>query len=103
MYNSNLENMRMSTQTPCFSLGKTHGFPTDLSVNPESLANRSDFKVRDSSTSGKVPLHGPRRMVCPNRVLINDFIGNEDKFKPSPSELANYKAICALASSRSSK
>ncbi|XP_066347967.1 uncharacterized protein [Miscanthus floridulus] len=102
MYNSNLENMRMSTQTPCFSLGKTHGFPADLSVNPESLANRSDFKVRDSSTGGKVPLHGPRRMVCPNRVLINDFIGNEDKFKPSPSELANYKAICALASSRSS-
>ena len=60
----------MSSQSPYLSLGKTHGFPADSSIDPESSTNRSDFKVRNSSTGGKIPLHGARRMVYPSRVLI---------------------------------
>jgi len=93
----------MSTQTPYLSLGNTHGFPADSSIDLESLANRSDFKVKNSSTGGRIPLHGARRMVYSSRVLIDDFILTGDKFEVSKSEIANYKAICGLAKSRSSK
>jgi len=105
LYNSKFEKTRsrMSTQSPYLSLGKTHGFPTDSSIDPECSASRSDFKVRNSSTGGKIPLHGARRMVYPSRVLIDDFVFTGDKFKVSKSEIANYNAICDLAKSRSSK
>jgi lipoate-protein ligase B len=66
MYNTKFGNSRMSSQTPFVSLGNTLGFPADSSIDPESLAKRSDFKVRNSSTGGKIPIHGPRRMVYPS-------------------------------------
>ena len=105
LYNSKFEKTRsrMSTQSPYLSLGKTHGFPTDSSIDPECSASRSDFKVRNSSTGGKIPLHGARRMVYPSWVLIDDFVVIGDKFKVSKYEIANCKAICGLAKSRSSK
>jgi hypothetical protein len=103
MYNSQFGKSRMSSRTPVLSLVKTHGFPADSSIDPESFANRSDSEVRNSSTGGKLPLHGARRMVFPSRVLTDDFIVTGDKFKVSKSEIANYEAICCLAKSRSSK
>ncbi|OQU78171.1 hypothetical protein SORBI_3009G170600 [Sorghum bicolor] len=102
LYNLKFGKLRMTSQTSSISLGNTHGFPADSSIDPESLANRSDFKVRNSSTGGKIPIHGPRRMVRPSRVLIDDYDVTGDKFKVSKSEIANYEAICRLAQSRSS-
>ena len=93
----------MSSQSPYLSLGKTHGFPADSSIDPESSTNRSDFKVRNSSAGGKIPLHGARRMVYPSWILIDDFVVTGDKLKVSKSKISNYKAICGLAKSRSSK
>jgi hypothetical protein len=34
---------------------------------------------------------------------MEDFVVTGDKFKVSKSKIANYKAICGLAKSRSSK
>jgi hypothetical protein len=89
----------MSSETPNFSLNKTHGYPLDL----EGMASGSDFKSRDSSTGGKVPLHGPRRMVYPSRFYGDEFDTLQGKFKVSKSEITNYKAICGLTKSSSSK
>jgi hypothetical protein len=65
VYNLKFGKSRMSSQTSFISLGNIHGFPTDSSIDPEGYANRSDFKVRNSSTGRKIPIHGPRRMVHP--------------------------------------
>lgn len=103
MYNSKLEKSSTIPQKVPLSLSKTHGFSLDSSIDPELDANRSAFKIRDSSTGGKLPIHGPRRMVCPSRVLNEDFIFSEPKFKVLKSEISNYKAICALSKSHHSK
>jgi hypothetical protein len=63
----------------------------------------SDFKVRNSSTGGKVPIHGPRRPVAPNRYLSDDFVTQNNKWHVSKSEIENYKAICTLANSSKSR
>lgn len=93
----------MSSKSPNLFLNKTHGFPLDSSIDPKGVADHSDLKSRDSSTGGKVPAHGPKRMVCPSRYYGDDFDNLEDKFKVSKSKIANYKAICALSKSRYSK
>jgi len=93
----------MSSETPNLCLNKTHGFPLDSSIDPASVAGRFDFKSRDSSTGGKVPVHGPRRMVCPSRYYGDEFDILQDKFKVSKSKIADYKAICALSKSSPSK
>ena len=95
----------MRSETPNLCLNKTHGFPLDSSIDLAGVAGRSDFKSRDSSTGGKVPVHGPRRMVCPSRYRYygDDFDNLQDKFKVSKSEIANYKAIHALSKSCPSK
>ena len=95
----------MSSETPNLCLNKTHGFPLDSSIDPAGVASHSNFKSRDSSTGGKVPVHGPRRMVCPSRYRYygDDFDNLQDKFKVSKSEIANYKAIHALSKSSPSK
>ena len=95
----------MSSETPNLCLNKTHGFPLDSSIDLAGVAGRSDFKSRDSSTGGKVPVHGPRRMVCPSRYRYygDDFDNLQDKFKVSKSKITNYKAIYALSKSSPSK
>ena len=84
-------------------LNKTHGFPLVSSIDLEGVAGHSDFKSRDSSTGGKVHVHGPRRMVFPSRYYGDEFDILQDKFKVSKSEITNYKAICALSKSSPSK
>jgi hypothetical protein len=79
MYNLKLGKSRMSSHTSFISLGNTHGFPVDSSIDPEGYANHSDFKVMNSSTGGKIPIHGPRRMVHPTRVLMEYFVVTGDK------------------------
>ena len=93
----------MSSETPNLCLNKTHGFPLDSSIDPASVAGRFDFKSRDSSTGGKVHVHGPRRMVFPSRYYGDEFDILQDKFKVSKSKIADYKAICALSKSSPSK
>jgi len=62
-----------------------------------------DIKHRDSSTGGKVPIHGPRRVVKPGPLFNVDFETTKKKISVSKSELRNYKAICNLATSQFSK
>ena len=93
----------MSLETPNLGLNKTHGFPLDSSIDPAGVASHSNFKSRDSSNGGKVPIHGPRRMVCPSQYYGDDFDNLQDKFKVSKSKITNYKAIYALSKSSPSK
>nr|TKW33395.1 hypothetical protein SEVIR_2G232200v2 [Setaria viridis] len=80
LYNGNSNNLKSSMKTPSFS----------------------DFKGRNSSTGGKVPIRGPRRLVVPSRFLADEFITQKNKYCVSKFEIDNYKAIYYLASSSSS-
>lgn len=103
VYNLNLDKSRMSSRTPITCLDNTHGFPTDSFLDPDAVDGRSDFISRDSSTGGKVPIYGPRRLVVPTRILGDEFDNLQEKFKVSKSEIANYNAVCALANSSKSR
>lgn len=100
IYNSILDISKSSLQSPQPNISKHHCYPSVSSLDPEAVANCSDFKVRDSSTGGKLPKHGPRRPVFPSRVLSDDFVLERNKFTINNSQQINYKAICNLASSR---
>lgn len=98
-YNSKLQSGFGSSRN---SLSKTHGYP---SLSPNQFArssSKSDFKLSDSSTGGKVPIHGPRRVVKPSSCLGDEFEIERTKFKVNKSQILNFKAICNLVTSRHS-
>ncbi|CAD6259309.1 unnamed protein product [Miscanthus lutarioriparius] len=102
VYNSKLQNSSSGLLTSKKSLSKIHGYP---SVSPNQFAGssgKSDSKVSNSSTGGKVPLHGPRRNVKPNRFYSDEFEIERGKFKVNDSQIKNYKAICNLTMSPNS-
>ncbi|CAL4930323.1 unnamed protein product [Urochloa decumbens] len=73
------------------------------SAFPEMYASGSSSKhppyvPRDSSTGGKVPIHGPRRPVKSTAIFHGDY--ETAKFNVSRSELKYYKNICSLATSQ---
>ncbi|KAG2652203.1 hypothetical protein PVAP13_1NG275819, partial [Panicum virgatum] len=86
VYNSNL---RSSTKTP--------GSVQRVGVSGSQPSSR--FKPSDSSTGGKLPLHGPRRFAVASRVYCRDYVTATNKFSVSKSEVLNYKILCKLASS----
>ena len=61
------------------------------------------YHQRDSSTGGKMPVHGPRRVVKPGFLFNGDFEIAKPKITVSKSEMKNYQAICNLATSEYSK
>lgn len=79
---------------------KILAYPSQSSLDVEFVGSRSDFKVRNSSTGGKAPIHGPRRVVFPSRYLGDEFAIQRNKYHATKSEMMNYKAICSLASSK---
>jgi hypothetical protein len=101
IYNSNKKSLKSPVQTP--SISRVHVFPSNSSIEPQCGAMLSDFKVRNSSTAGKVPIHGPRRPVAPSHYLSDDFVTQNNKWHVSKSEIENYKAICTLANSSKSR
>nr|TKW20037.1 hypothetical protein SEVIR_4G059200v2 [Setaria viridis] len=100
LYNANSNNFKSSIQTP--SVRKIHVCPSNSSLDPESFQKFPDYKVRNSSTGGKVPIHGPRRLVVPSHFLADKFVTQSNKYHVSKSKIANYQATCSLASSSSS-
>ncbi|CAL5062565.1 unnamed protein product [Urochloa decumbens] len=75
------------------------------SAFPEMYASGSSSKYppyvsRDSSTGGKVPVHGPRRPVKSTTIFHGDYETATAKFNVSRSELKYYKNICSLATSQ---
>jgi hypothetical protein len=101
IYNANQKCLKSPVQTS--STSRVHVFPSNSSIEPERGAMLFDFKVINSSTSGKVPNHGPRRAVAPNRYLSDDFVTQKNKWHVSKSEIENYQAICTLANSSKSR
>ena len=94
LYNSNLQ-VSAKTPNPVTAVGicaSAHHFDFTSQSQP--------FKIRDSSTGGKQPLHGPRRLAFPGPVLRGDFVTNNKRFAVTKSEIQNYKVICKLASSK---
>ncbi|KAG2549937.1 hypothetical protein PVAP13_9KG279800 [Panicum virgatum] len=87
VYNSNL---RSSTKTP--------GSVQRVGVSGSQPSSR--FKPSDSSTGGKLPLHGPRRFAVASKVYCRDYVTATNKFSVSKSEVLNYKILCKLASSQ---
>lgn len=95
LYNAQFQNLRDAETPP--PIPKVHAYPTQSSLDGELCGNQSDFKVRNSSTGGKAPAHGPRRAVFPSRYLGDEFVTKTNKFIITKSEIMNYKAICSLA------
>jgi hypothetical protein len=98
LYNSKLH----SSMSAFKSLSKTRGYPCPSPNSFGGSSSKSDFKLSDSSTGGKVPIHGPRRAVFPSRIMSDEFDIVRVTFKVNKSQIMNYKAICNLAMSRDS-
>lgn len=64
-----------------------------------SLSMLPTYHQRDSSTGGKMPVHGPRRLVKPGFLFNEDFETAKPKITVSKSEIKNYQGICNLATS----
>jgi hypothetical protein len=99
VYNSKLQKSTSVSVSTRNSLSKTRGYPF---VSPNKFggsSSKSDFKISDSSIGGKVPIHGPRRLVKPSRGFSDEFEIGRFKFKVNKSQIMNYKAICNLAMS----
>ncbi|XP_021314320.1 uncharacterized protein LOC8075699 isoform X2 [Sorghum bicolor] len=98
LYNSKLHSPKSAFK----SLSKTRGYPCPSPNSFGGSSSKSDFKLSDSSTGGKVPIHGPRRAVFPSRIMSDEFDIVRVTFKVNKSQIMNYKAICNLAMSRDS-
>ncbi|XP_039805184.1 uncharacterized protein LOC120669513 [Panicum virgatum] len=96
MYNKKFSATPCSKATPVLSTTPTA--LDDASANSSYGLPR--YQHRDSSTGGKVPIHGPRRVVKPGPLFNVDFETTKKKISVSKSELRNYKAICNLATSQ---
>jgi hypothetical protein len=73
VYNSKLQKSTSGSVSARNSLSKTHGYPC---ISPNQFggsSSKSNFKISDSSTGGKVPIHGPRRLVKPSHVISDEF------------------------------
>jgi hypothetical protein len=102
VYNSKLQKSSSVLLTPDKSLKKICGYP---SLSPNQFvgsSSKSYFKVSDSSTGGKLPIHGPRRNVKPSHFYSYEFEIKRVIFKVDKSQIKNCKSICNLAMSPNS-
>lgn len=102
VYNSRFQKSSSGLVSPRKSASKISGYPSVIPNKFGDSSSKSDFKLPESSTGGKAPLHGPRRTVKPSRVLGDEFEIERAKFKVNKSQILNYKAICNLAKSHQS-
>ncbi|CAL5038903.1 unnamed protein product [Urochloa decumbens] len=61
------------------------------------------YVARDSSTGGKLPPLGPRRVIKPAPLFQGDYETEKHRISLSASDLKNYKAICSLANCDSNR
>ena len=85
LYNSIFQNSNSSVHTLRESISKMGGHPSLIPNQFAQSSSKSDFKISKSSTSGKVPLHGPRRTVKPSQYMGDEFEIQRGKFKVSKS------------------
>ncbi|XP_039824536.1 uncharacterized protein LOC120686402 isoform X2 [Panicum virgatum] len=78
--------------------------PQALCPAPNARSDVNDsqsfsFRARDSTTGGKLPVHGPRRVVKPGPLFKGGCVtgSNSNKFHVSKSEIDNYNSIVKLA------
>ena len=78
--------------------------PQALCPAPSARSDVNDsqsfsFRARDSTTGGKLPVHGPRRVVKPGPLFKGGCVtgSNSNKFHVSKSEIDNYNSIVKLA------
>uniref|UniRef100_A0A0A9CYG8 Uncharacterized protein n=1 Tax=Arundo donax TaxID=35708 RepID=A0A0A9CYG8_ARUDO len=93
------QNVKRVVRTPALYTSNLDAGPSGSHLNPEIVDDGSNFKGRDSSTGGKLPPYGPRRVCFPSRHVDPNFLSKKYAFSISKSEVQNYKAICNLASS----
>ena len=78
--------------------------PQALCPAPSARSDVNDsqsfsFRTRDSTTGGKLPVHGPRRVAKPGPLFKGGCVtgSNSNKFHVSKSEIDNYNSIVKLA------
>ncbi|RCV09931.1 hypothetical protein SETIT_2G070000v2 [Setaria italica] len=86
-----------SLRTPIRVVDSDFHGPESSSDKPSA---RQPYLSRDSPTGGKLPLHGPRRVVKPSTLFHGEFQTAKQKISVSNSKLKNYKSLCSLASSK---
>ena len=96
-YNSNLTANETRNKNPDTTY--THVSPEDVAPSEDD----GDATQQKSSTGGKVPHYGPRRLVKPTIVMGNSYENIRTSWRVSSFEYDNYEAICNLASSNFSK
>ncbi|RLN09635.1 hypothetical protein C2845_PM11G16190 [Panicum miliaceum] len=97
LYNKKFCSNNSATRTPSVPVG------AGLFASDSSSAKTSPimpYVSRDSSTGGKLPYYGPRRVVKPGPLFQGEYQTDRNKISVSNSQLRNYKAICHLASSQ---
>jgi hypothetical protein len=91
----------MSKKSDCmYNLNLNHDASNSRSITQSlhrSQDSSSAFVIRNSSTGGKVPHYGPRRVVIPNQIYAGQFENDRPRFHCNQSEIQNYQAICRLA------
>jgi len=92
-YNSNLTANETRNKNPGTTY--THVSPEDVAPSEDD----GDATQQKSSTGGKVPHYGPRRLVKPTIVMGNSYENIRTSWRVSSLEYDNYEAICNLASS----
>lgn len=74
-----------------------------LCVKTEVLYNSNknmSIGSRDSSSSGgKLPAHGPRRIIIPGRYASDPYVPQRPRFAVSDEDNRYFVAICCLADS----
>ncbi|CAL5078407.1 unnamed protein product [Urochloa decumbens] len=83
-----------------------HSDDTPKDVIPSNLSSchfathTQPFRIRESTTGGQSPVHGPRRVIKPAPLFNDDYATAPKGFHVSKSQVDNYSIICKLASSR---
>ncbi|RLN09700.1 hypothetical protein C2845_PM11G01860 [Panicum miliaceum] len=97
LYNKKFCSNNSATRTPFVPVGAGL-FASDS--NSAKTSPIMPYVSRDSSTGGKLPYYGPRRVVKPGPLFQGEYQTDRNKISVSNSQLRNYKAICHLASSQ---
>ncbi|CAM0149038.1 unnamed protein product [Urochloa decumbens] len=93
IYNSKLKRSGHSDDTP------KDVIPSNLS-SCHFATHTQPFRIRESTTGGQSPVHGPRRVIKPAPLFNDDYATAPKGFHVSKSQVDNYSIICKLASSR---
>ena len=86
LYNLKLQNSSSGVHTPRESILKIGGHSSLILNQFAQSSSKSDFKILESSTGGKFPLHDPRRSVKPIQ-----YMGDEFEIERGNSKLASLR------------